>query len=65
MEVPASQIFLRLRVDPGKPDDSYLVQKLRGSSSINGGRMPLGAPPLAADEISGIVEWIENGAREN
>lgn len=65
VDVPSSQIFLRPRVAPGKPDDSYLVQKIRGSSSINGGRMPLGGAPLSADQISGIVEWIENGAREN
>lgn len=63
--VPSSQIFLRLRVDPGKPDDSYLVQKIRGSSAINGGRMPLGGPFLSPSEIAGIVEWIENGAAEN
>ena len=65
VDVPSSQIFLRRLVAPGKPDDSYLVQKIRGSSSINGGRMPLGGAPLSADQISGIVEWIENGAREN
>ena len=65
VDVPSSQIFLRLRVEPGRPDDSYLVQKIRGASSINGGRMPLGAPPLSADEIAGIVEWVENGARDD
>lgn len=65
VDVPSSQVFLRLRVEPGKPDDSYLVQKIRGASTIMGGRMPLGAPPLSADEIAGIVEWVENGARQN
>ena len=58
-------MFRLLRVDPGKPDDSYLVQKLRGSATINGGRMPLGGPFLSHDAIAGIVEWIDNGAREN
>lgn len=65
VDVSSSQVFLRLRVDPGRPDASYLVQKIRGSSTINGGRMPLGGPFLSPDEISGIIEWIENGAREN
>ncbi len=63
--VPSSQAVLRLRVDPGRPDDSYLVQKLRGSSAISGGRMPLGGPFLSADEISGVVEWIGNGAGDD
>lgn len=63
VDAPSSQIFRRLRVDPGKPDDSYLVQKLRGSSTIMGGRMPLGGPFLSDDQVSGVVEWVENGAR--
>ena len=65
VDVSSSQFFLRPRVDPGKPDDSYLVQKIRGSAIILGNRMPLGAPPLTSDEIAGIVEWVENGARDN
>ncbi len=63
--VPSTEIFLRPRVDPGDPDGSYLVQKIRGSSQIAGGRMPLGGPFLSEDRIAGVVEWIENGARRD
>ena len=64
VDVPASQSPTQLRVRPGDPDRSYLVRKLRGTNSI-GGRMPLGGPFLTDAEIAGVVEWIEQGARDN
>lgn len=54
-----------LRVDPGNPDDSYLVMKIEGAPSIAGGRMPLGRPPLSTDQIQRIRTWIEDGAPDN
>lgn len=45
---------------PGKPADSLLVQKLKGTGG--GERMPLQRPPLADDTIAKIEKWIEEGA---
>jgi hypothetical protein len=50
-----------LRVAPGNPDASYLVQKLEGTAAV-GGRMPLNGPPLSADVIAVIRQWIAAGA---
>ncbi|NCF58705.1 MAG: hypothetical protein GWP64_02490 [Gammaproteobacteria bacterium] len=49
-----------LRVAPGLPNDSYLVQKLEGTAG--GAQMPLGGAPLDATEIAAIRQWITNGA---
>lgn len=55
-EVPSLQ-----RVNPGHPDDSYLVRKLEGSAAV-GARMPLGGPYLDDASIAVIREWIAAGA---
>ncbi len=49
------------RVDPGNPDASYLLQKVSGTAAV-GGRMPLGGPPLPADAIAALRQWILDGA---
>jgi mono/diheme cytochrome c family protein len=51
------------RVLPGKPDSSYLVLKVEGRSGIGGQRMPLGQPPLSAEQIKTIRDWIAAGAQ--
>lgn len=50
-----------LRVEPGNPDRSYLVQKLEGTASV-GGRMPLDAPALPQSTIAFVRQWISDGA---
>lgn len=45
---------------PGKPDDSLLIRKLKGTAG--GQRMPLRSPPLADEVIAKLVKWIEEGA---
>ncbi|HTE54880.1 MAG TPA: hypothetical protein VK698_28700 [Kofleriaceae bacterium] len=57
---PALEKPDRLRVEPGDPDASFLVDKLRNRDV--GTQMPLGAEPLAEEEIALIEAWIENGA---
>ena len=57
-----------LRVDPGNPDQSYLVHKIQGTQGTvggSGGQMPLGGTPLTQAQINLIREWITNGAQEN
>jgi methionine-rich copper-binding protein CopC len=60
--VPSAEVPSILRVDPGDPTDSYLIQKLRGSSGIVGAQMPFGGPYLPQSTIDVIQQWITNGA---
>lgn len=54
------------RVEPGDPDRSYLILKLRGDPSIVGARMPFDGPPyLSPEQIDGIAAWIRAGAPNN
>ena len=48
-----------MRVQPGHPESSYLVQKILGSEGIVGSRMPFGREPLSQEEIATIVEWVK------
>lgn len=59
--VPSSEVPGLLRVEPGDPDSSYLVQKLEGRASV-GGRMPLNQPALPEATILVIRQWIQDGA---
>jgi mono/diheme cytochrome c family protein len=45
---------------PGKPEESLLVRKLKGTA---GDRMPLRLPPLSAEVIGKIEKWIAEGAK--
>src|SRR5579871_6745000 len=51
-----------LRVKPGDPANSYLIQKLEGTTGISGSRMPLGGPFLDQTTIDQIKSWIAAGA---
>ena len=51
-----------LRVKPGDPANSYIIQKLEGTAGINGQRMPLGGPYLDQATIDTIKSWIAAGA---
>lgn len=52
-----------VRVVPGDPNNSYLIQKLEGAASIAGRRMPFTGPPFLTDgQILIIRRWIAIGA---
>jgi mono/diheme cytochrome c family protein len=51
-----------MRVNPGNPDQSYIIKKLEGTSDIVGARMPLGGPYLSEIQIKQVRDWITNGA---
>lgn len=51
-----------LRIKPGDPDASFLMQKVEGKAAT-GARMPLGGPALSAEQLSAIRQWIADGAR--
>jgi len=53
-------------VEPGSPERSYLILKLRGDPTISGDRMPQDGPPyLTPGQIEGIAGWIRAGALNN
>jgi len=62
VDVPSVEQPSLFRVKPGDPDDSYMVRKIEGLSSIVGGQMPLGETPLPQATIDAIRQWIINGA---
>ena len=60
--VPSNQVPALLRVDPGSPDNSYLIHKLEGTAAV-GGRMPLNGPPFLDQTTVDVIRlWISNGA---
>jgi hypothetical protein len=59
--VPSTEVPAILRVKPGDPDNSYIIQKLEGHAAV-GAQMPLGGPFLSSDTIAFIRQWITNGA---
>ncbi|MFQ5603970.1 MAG: c-type cytochrome [bacterium] len=56
----------KMRVAPGDPDGSYLIQKISSASPKAGRRMPFDGPPfLSQSEIQLIRDWIAQGAPNN
>ena len=53
----------RKLVEPGNPDDSYLLLKVRGDDEIVLQQMPPGAA-LSAEQVEIIRAWIAAGAKE-
>ncbi len=59
MEAPLMDL-----VEPGRPEESYLVHKLRGTQLEVGGmgqQMPFSGP-LSEDELALVEAWIAAGA---
>ena len=55
----------KLRVDPGHPENSFILDKLRGTLAPNEGvRMPKDLDPIPARQIQLIEAWIAAGAPE-
>ena len=50
-------------VDPGNPDKSYLLIKVRGDDEMVSQQMPPGNP-LPAEQVEIIRAWIASGAKE-
>jgi hypothetical protein len=59
--VPSTEVPSVLRVKPGDPVNSYIIQKLQGHAAV-GAQMPFGGPYLSADTIAFVQQWITNGA---
>jgi hypothetical protein len=54
MEKPAMK-----RVDPGNPESSYLIHKIRGDEDIIGAQMPFSGDKLSEEDVEAIVAWVE------
>jgi hypothetical protein len=59
---PAIEDRAVLRVNPGDPDSSFLIDKIRGRNGVST-QMPLGAEPLNDAEMQMFEDWISDGAR--
>jgi hypothetical protein len=64
--VPSTEVPSLMRVKPGDPDNSYIIQKLEGHAAV-GAQMPFGCPStqpcLTATTIAFIRQWITDGAQ--
>ena len=68
VNVPSNELPSMDRIEPGDPDQSYLVNKIQGTQGDVGGsgqRMPLGGDPLSEADIDTIRAWITAGAENN
>jgi len=65
VNVASHELPSLMRVKPGDPANSYLIQKLEGSAGISGARMPFGGPYLDQATIDQIKSWIASGAPNN
>jgi hypothetical protein len=65
VNVPSTGKPSAVRVVPGNPDGSYLIQKLEGRADIAGSRMPFGGPFLQQSDVDVIRAWIAQGAPNN
>lgn len=52
----------RLLIEPGHPERSYVLQKLRGTELCGGARMPLDHPAFTASDLQAVSDWICRGA---
>lgn len=66
VNVPSGRKPGAIRVVPGDPEGSYLIQKIEGAPDIVGERMPrTGGPYLTPNQVRIIRRWIELGAANN
>lgn len=65
VNAPSAEVPALLRVNPGNPDASYLVQKIQGNAAV-GARMPANGPPfLSQAQIDLVRGWIAAGAPQS
>jgi len=54
---PSREIDSLMLVNTQRPEESYLVMKVRGAPGIKGERMPIDAPMLSEEQIRTIELW--------
>ena len=61
--IPADECCGEIQmIEPGHPERSYVLLKLRGQNECGGSTMPLNQPPFSADDDQAIADWICQGA---
>jgi len=65
VNVPADACAGRVRVVPGSPETSYLIDKLRARNMCRGVQMPASATPLSEPTLQLLEAWICGGAPNN
>ncbi len=55
----------RLRVAPGSPSTSYLIEKLTGVAMCSGNMMPARGSSISSPSLALIESWICEGAMNN
>ena len=56
-------IYGRKPIEPGKPQDSFLIKLLKGPAD-GFTRMPPGGPYISDEDLVFIEQWIADGAPE-
>jgi mono/diheme cytochrome c family protein len=65
VNVASGEVPSLMRINPGNPDASYLVQKIQGNAAV-GSRMPANGPPfLSQAQIDLIRSWVAAGAPQS
>lgn len=62
---PSVEVPARMRVAPSDPNGSYLLEKISSDHPTSGARMPYASSPLPESEITGVRQWIEQGAQDD
>jgi hypothetical protein len=62
--VPSAEVPTLNRVEPGRSDLSYIINKLEGVGNL-GDRMPATGLYLSVAEIQLFKDWIDQGALDN
>jgi hypothetical protein len=64
VRVPSTERNDLHRIEPGSPDKSYMVKKLRGDPDITGFKMPL-EETLTQQQLDLLINWVKRGAPRN
>jgi hypothetical protein len=62
---PSAVVKDRVLVVPGKPEESYLYEKLTSSKPAEGDQMPDSSAPLSAAKLEAVRAWIAAGAKND
>lgn len=65
VNVPSIQVASFDIIEPGDPERSYMIKKLRGAADIQGLRMPRFGPFLTDEQIGQVISWVNAGAPDN
>ncbi len=65
VDVAATTYASMDRIEPGDPERSFVLLKVRDATPPAGQQMPTGGPYLSQAEVDVIADWITEGAMDN